>query len=140
MRGVDRKTADYPIFKMSQHPTIQAPLNNFIASIFTAGTSLVQAAIALFHLVLAFGHFWIDQFIQFAQTCIQLGFDLFRGVTGFIVGMSIKWERSFSRITDALFLAANFFILLVLGGGGGYYWWSTRTQRGKGGRRIKLRE
>jgi hypothetical protein len=27
------------------------------------------------------------------QTCVQLGFDLFRGVTGFIVGMLIKCEK-----------------------------------------------
>ncbi len=87
---------------MSQHhPTIQGPLNDFIASIFTAGTSLVQAVVALFHLVLAFGHFWFDKFVQLVQTCIQLGFDLFRGVTGFIVGTSIHVrERRFSRITD----------------------------------------
>jgi hypothetical protein len=83
---------------MSHHPTIQAPLNNFIASIFTAGTSLVQAVIALFHLVLAFGYFWFDKFVHFAQTCIQLGFDLFRGVAGFIIGMSIRGDRRFSRI------------------------------------------
>lgn len=104
---------------MSQHPTIQGPLNNFIASVFTAGNSLVQAVVALFHLVLSFGHFWFDKFVQFAQTCIQLGFDLFRGVAGFIV--------------------ANFFILSILGAGG-YYWWSTRTQRGKQRRRIKSKE
>jgi hypothetical protein len=48
----------------------------------------VQAVIALFHLVLAFGHFWVDKAVQFVQTCIQLGFDLFRGVTGFIIGAS----------------------------------------------------
>lgn len=84
---------------MSQHhPTIQGPLNDFIASIFTAGTSLVQAAIALFHLVLAFGHFWFDKFVQFAQTCIQLVFDLFRGVAGFIIGMSIRGDRRFSLL------------------------------------------
>jgi hypothetical protein len=126
---------------MSQHhATIQGPLNDFIASIFTAGTSLVQAVIALFHLVLAFGHFWFDKFVQLAQTCIQLGFDLFRGVAGFIIGMSIRGDRGFSRrITDTFFLAANFFVLLILGGGG-YYWWSTRTRGGKGERRAKLRE
>jgi hypothetical protein len=123
---------------MSQHhPTIQGPLNDFFASVFTAGTSLVQAVVALFHLVLAFGHFWFDKFLQFVQTCIQLGFDLFRGVAGFIVGMSIKCKRRFSRITDT-FLVANFFILLIFGGGG-YYWWSTRTQSGKERRRVKLR-
>jgi len=105
---------------MFQHnPTIQGPLNNFIASVFTAGTSLVQAVVALFHLVLAFGYFWFDKFVQLLLTCVQLGFDLFRGVTGFIV--------------------ANFFVLLIIGGGG-YYWWSTRTQSGKGRRRDKLRE
>ncbi|KAN0121557.1 hypothetical protein V8E52_003453 [Russula decolorans] len=102
---------------MFEHnPTIQGPLNNFIASLFTAGTSLVQAVVALFYLIWAFGHFWIDKFVQLVQTCIQVVFDLLRGVTGFIV--------------------ANFFILLILGGGG-YYWWSTRTQSGKGRRRIK---
>jgi hypothetical protein len=85
---------------MSHHPTIQGPLNNFIASVFTAGTSLVQAAVALFHLVLAFGHFLIDKFIQFGQTCIQLGFDLFRGVAGFIFGMSINKVFSLSQVTD----------------------------------------
>lgn len=120
------------------HPTIHGSLNEFIASVLTAGTSLVQAVVALFHLVLGFGHFCLDKFVQLAQTCIQLGFDLLRGVTGFIVGMSIKCETTFSRITDTLFLVANFFILLILGGAG-YYWWSTRTQSGKG-RRIKLRE
>jgi hypothetical protein len=125
---------------MFEHnPTIQGPLNNFIASVFTAGTSLVQAVVALFHLVLAFGYFWFDKFVQLLLTCVQLGFDLFRGVTGFIVGMSIKCGRRFSRITDTLFLVANFFVLLILGGGG-YYWWSTRTQSGKGRRRVKLRE
>jgi len=66
------------------HPTIQSPLNDFIASIVTAGTSLVKAVLALFHLVLAFGHFWFDQIVQFAQTCIQFGFNLFRGVAGFV--------------------------------------------------------
>jgi len=101
-----------------QHPTIHGSLNDFVASVLTAGTSLVQAVVALFHLVLGFGHFSLDKFIQLAQTCIQLGFDLLRGVTGFII--------------------ANFFILLILGGAG-YYWWSTRTQSGKR-RRIKLRE
>lgn len=125
---------------MSQHhPTIQGPLNDFLASVFTAGTSLVQAVVALFHLVLAFGHFWFDKFLQLGQTCIQLGFDLFRGVAGFIIGMSIECKRRFSRNTDTLFLVANFFVLLILGGGG-YYWWSTRTQSGKGRRGIKLRE
>lgn len=126
---------------MSQHPTIQGPLNNFIAAVFTAGTSLVQAAVALFHLVLAFGYFWLDKFIQLVQTCIQLGFDLFRGAAGFIIGMSIKCdERWFGRITDTLFLVANFFILLIVGGGG-YYWWSTQTRSGKGKERrgIKLK-
>jgi hypothetical protein len=125
---------------MSHHPTIQAPLNNFIASVFTAGTSLVQAVIALFHLVLAFGYFWLDQFVQFAQTCVQLVFDLFRGVTGFIFGMSTKCERRFSQITDTLLLVANFFLLgLLILGSAGYYWWSTRTRSGKGRRGIKSR-
>jgi hypothetical protein len=124
---------------MFQHPTtIQGPLNDFIASVFTAGISLVHAVVALFHLVLAFGRFWFDKFLQLMQTCIQLGFDLFRGAAGFIVGMSIKCGRRFSRITDTLFLVANFFVLLILGGGG-YYWWSTRTQSGKERRRVKLR-
>jgi hypothetical protein len=120
---------------MFEHnPTIQGPLNNFIASLFTAGTSLVQAVVALFYLIWAFGHFWIDKFVQLVQTCIQVVFDLLRGVTGFIVGMSIKVQPDYS--TDISFLIANFFILLILGGGG-YYWWSTRTQSGKGRRRIK---
>jgi hypothetical protein len=73
---------------MSYHPTIQGPLNELIASLVTAGASLAQAAVALFHLIFAFGHFWFDQFVQFAQTVIQLGFDLFRGVAGFVVGTS----------------------------------------------------
>jgi hypothetical protein len=89
---------------MSHHPTIQAPLNNFIASVFTAGTSLVQAVVALSHLILAFGYFWFDKAVQFVLTCIQLGFDMFRGVTGFIVGMC---ERGFSRrITDPIFFGS----------------------------------
>jgi len=100
------------------HPTIQAPLNDLVASLVTAGTSLAQAAVALFHLVLAFGHFWFNKFVQFAQTVIQLGFELFRGVAGFVI--------------------ANFFVLLVLGGG--YYWWSTRTKSHKGSRAVKLRK
>lgn len=121
------------------HPTIQAPLNDLIASLVTAGTSLAQAAVALFHLVLAFGLFWFDKFVQFAQTIIQLGFDLFRGVAGFVIGMS-NTIGSYQR--EALihaFLAANFFVLLILGGGG-YYWWSTRTQNHKGSRAVKLRK
>ena len=73
---------------MSHHSTIQAPLNDLIASLVTAGTSLAQAAVALFHLIFAFGHFWFDQFVQFAQTVIQFGFDLFRGVAGFVFGAS----------------------------------------------------
>jgi hypothetical protein len=73
---------------MSHHPTIQAPLNDLVASLVTAGTSLAQAAVALFHLVLAFGYFWFHKFVQFAQTVIQLGFELFRGVAGFVIGMS----------------------------------------------------
>ncbi|KAH9964469.1 hypothetical protein BC827DRAFT_1187332 [Russula dissimulans] len=102
------------------HPTIQSPLNDFIASIVTAGTSLVQAVLALFHLGLAFGHFWFDQVVQFAQTCIQMGFDLFRGVASFVI--------------------ANFFILAILGGG--YYWWSTRGRAwwSTRGRAVKLRK
>lgn len=71
-----------PIISM----THQAPLNDFIASVLTAGTSLAQAVVALFSLVLAFGHFLLDKVVQFVQTCIQLGFDLFRGVAGFVVG------------------------------------------------------
>lgn len=82
-------------------PSIQAPLNNFIASVVTAGTSLGQAVVALFHLILAFGHFLIDKSLQLMQTCIQLGFDLFRGVAGFVVGMSIKLESS-TRNADTL--------------------------------------
>lgn len=116
---MDERLPPYFLNMSQHHPTIQGPLNDFIASVFTAGTSLVQAVVALFHLVLAFGHFWFDKFVQLVQTCVQLGFDLFRGVTGFIV--------------------ANFFILLILGGAG-YYWWSIRTRSGKGGRRIKLKE
>lgn len=74
---------------MSPH-SIHAPLNDLTASILTAGTSLGHAAVALFHLILAVGLFGIDKFVQLAQTCIQLGFDLFRGVAGFVVGMSIE--------------------------------------------------
>ena len=89
---------------MSQHhPTIQGPLNDFIASVWTAGASLVQAVVAFFHLILSFGHFWFDKFVHSVQTCIQLGFDLFRGVAGFIVGMSIKCERRSSRIANTFF-------------------------------------
>jgi len=101
------------------HPSIHAPLNDLVASLVTAGTSLAQAAVALCHLVLAFGHFWFEKFVQFAQTVIQLGFDLFRGVAGFVI--------------------ANFFVLLILGGGG-YYWWSTRAQGHKGSKAVKLRK
>ncbi|KAI0252621.1 hypothetical protein BJV78DRAFT_1281481 [Lactifluus subvellereus] len=100
------------------HPTIQASLNDLVASLATAGTSVAQAVVALFYLGLAFIHFWIDKYAQFAQTCIQLGFDLFRGVTGFIV--------------------ANFFVLLVLGGG--YYWWTTQSHAGKRSRAITTRK
>ena len=82
-------------------PSIQAPLNNFIASIVTAGTSLGQAVVALFHLILAFGHFLIDQSLQLVQTCVQLGFDLFRGVAGFVVGRST--ELSSTVNADTLF-------------------------------------
>lgn len=82
-------------------PTIQAPLNDFIASVLTAGTSLGQAVVALFHLVLAFGLFWIDKFVQLVQTCIHLGYDLFRGVAGFVVGMSIELESRSNRNADA---------------------------------------
>ncbi|KAF8480939.1 hypothetical protein DFH94DRAFT_736971 [Russula ochroleuca] len=102
---------------MSPH-SIHAPLNDLIASVLTAGTSLVQAVVALFHLILAFGHFGVDKFVQLAQTCIHLGFDLFRGVAGFVV--------------------ANFFVLLILGGG--YYWWTARSRRGKERRGVKLRK
>jgi hypothetical protein len=70
------------------HSTIQAPLNDLVASLVTAGTSLAQAVVALFHLVFAFEHFWFDKYVQFARTCIQLGFDLFRDVAGFVVGAS----------------------------------------------------
>ncbi|KAI0005467.1 hypothetical protein BJV74DRAFT_804583 [Russula compacta] len=100
---------------MTHPPTVQAHLNDFIASVLTAGTSLVQAVVALFRLVLAFGHFWLDKAVQFVQTCIQLGFDLFRGVAGFVI--------------------ANFLVLLILGGG--YYWWTSRS--GSGSRGVKLR-
>jgi hypothetical protein len=100
------------------HNSIHAPLNDLIASVLTAGTSLGQAVVALFHLILAVGLFGIDKSVQLVQTCVQLGFDLFRGVAGFVV--------------------ANFFVLLILGGG--YYWWSTRSQRGKEGRTVKLRK
>jgi hypothetical protein len=124
------------------HPTIQAPFNDLVASLVTAGTSLVQAAVALFHLVLAFGYFWLDKFVQFAQTCIQLGFELFKGVAGFVVGMSGRSGLKGTCPRSALiqsFLAANFFVLLVFGGG--YYWWHTRSQNQsyKGRRAIKSR-
>lgn len=121
------------------HPTIQAPLNDLVASLVTAGTSLAQAAVALFHLVLAFGHFWFDKFVQFAQTIIQLGFDLFRGVAGFVIGMSSATGSYQRKALMHVFLAANFFVLLILGGGG-YYWWSTRAQGHKGNRAVKLRK
>jgi hypothetical protein len=114
-------------------PSIQAPLNNFIASVVTAGTSLGQVVVALFHLILAFGHFLIDQSLQLVQTCVQLGFDLFRGVAGFVVGRSTK--LSSTEMLIDYFVAANFFVLLILGGG--YYWWSTQYRRGKGGKSRK---
>jgi hypothetical protein len=119
------------------HNSIHAPLNDLIASVLTAGTSLGQAVVALFHLILAVGLFGIDKSVQLVQTCVQLGFDLFRGVAGFVVGMSINGRR-LNRNADTLFFAANFFVLLILGGG--YYWWSTRSQRGKEGRTVKLRK
>lgn len=87
-------------------PSIQAPLNNFIASIVTAGTSLGQAVVALFHLILAFGHFLIDQSLQLVQTCVQLGFDLFRGVAGFVVGRSTKLSSTVNAYT--LFCGSQF--------------------------------
>lgn len=122
------------------HPSIQAPLNDLVASLVTAGTSLAQAAVALFHLVLAFGHFWFDKFVQFAQTIIQLGFDLFRGVAGFVIGKSSTiGSHHRHKALIHVFLAANFFVLLILGGGG-YYWWSTRTQGHKGSKAVKLRK
>jgi hypothetical protein len=64
------------------------PLNDLVTSLFTTGTSLTQAVLALFHLILAFGHFCLDKVIQFAQTCTLLGLELFRGVAGFVVGTS----------------------------------------------------
>ena len=73
---------------MTYHPTIQTPLNDLVTSLITAGTSLTQAVVALFNLILAFGHFCFDKVVQLAQTCTQLGFDLFRGVAGFVVGTS----------------------------------------------------
>jgi len=122
------------------HPSIHAPLNDLVASLVTAGTSLAQAAVALFHLVLAFGHFWFDKFVQFAQTVIQLAFELFRGVAGFVIGKSSTTGSYRRKALIHVFLAANFFVLLILGGGG-YYWWSTRTQSPKGGSRaVKLRK
>jgi len=78
----------------------------------------VQAAVALCHLILAFGHFGIDKFVQLVQTCIQVGFDLFWGVAGFVI--------------------ANFFVILILGGG--YYWWSARFRGGKERRAGKIRK
>ncbi|KAI9512357.1 hypothetical protein F5148DRAFT_973764 [Russula earlei] len=103
---------------MSYHPIIESPLNDFIAASATAGSSLARAVVALFNLILAFGHFWFDKVVQFALTCVQLGLDLFRGVAGFVV--------------------ANLFILVILGGG--YYWWSTRPGGGINKRAIKLRK
>src|SRR5579863_4672644 len=109
---------------MFHHSTIQAPFNDLIASLVTAGTSLAQAAVALFHLIFAFGHFWFDQFVQFAQTVIHFGFDVFRGVAGFVVGTSSSIGNTWSA--DPInFLTANFFVLLIIGGG--YYWWYTRS-------------
>jgi hypothetical protein len=122
----------------SHHLSIHAPLNDLIASLVTAGTSLAQAGVALFHLIFAFGHFWFEQFVQFAQTVIQFGFDLFRGAVGFVVGTSSTRGAPWSADTF-YFLAANFFVLLILGSGG-YYWWYTRTQSGKGSRVVKLRK
>lgn len=90
------------------HSSIHAPLNDFVASIVSAGTSLGQAVFALFHLVLACGHFGFDKFVQLAQTCIQLGFDLFRGVAGFVVGMSIKLERRSNRSAETIFFGSQF--------------------------------
>ena len=90
------------------HPSIQAPLNDLVASLVTAGTSLAQAAVALFHLVLAFGHFWFDKFVQFAQTIIQLGFDLFRGVAGFVIGMSSATGSYQRKSADACIFGSQF--------------------------------
>jgi hypothetical protein len=123
---------------MSHHSSIQAPLNDLIASLLTAGTSLAQAGVALFHLIFAFCHFWFDQFVQFAQTVIQFGFDLFRGVAGFVVGTSSKRCTCAPWSADTFyFLAANFFVLLIIGGG---YYWYTRSQSGRGSRAVKLRK
>jgi hypothetical protein len=94
------------------HQTIQAPLNDLVASLVTAGTSLAQAAVALFHLVLAFGHFWFDKFVQFAQTVIQLGFELFRGVAGFVIGMSSMMDRINLKALIHVFFGSQFLCII----------------------------
>ncbi|KAI0050734.1 hypothetical protein FA95DRAFT_1474877, partial [Auriscalpium vulgare] len=87
-------------------PTIQSAFGNFVGSLTATGASLVNAFIALFTAIFAFGQSILSTIVQFVQSIVHLGLDLFQGITGFVF--------------------ANFFVIAILGGG--YYWWSTRAQ------------
>jgi len=78
------------------------------------GVSILNAILGVFYAIFALGQTLFASVVQFGQSVLKLGMDVFQGVFGFV--------------------AANFFVLLIVGGG---YYWYTQNQKGQGGKRGK---
>lgn len=74
------------------------------------GVSMLNAILGVFYAILVLGQTLFASAVQFGQSVLKLGMDLFQGVFGLV--------------------AANFFVLLILGGG---YYWYTQNQKRQGG-------
>lgn len=66
--------------------TIPGALGDFVSSLSTIATSLVQSIIALFQAFLALLQDVASSGLQLVQTFVKLGIDLFQGVAGFVMG------------------------------------------------------
>ncbi|KAH8835368.1 hypothetical protein DL96DRAFT_1573920, partial [Flagelloscypha sp. PMI_526] len=96
-------------------PSVTSAISDFTNAVVNIFAQLGQSLIAVFQAIIAL--FWnaITSILHLGQSVIQLFFELFQGVAGFIVGT-----------------IGNFLILGVLGGG--YYFYTTRQN----GRKNRL--
>lgn len=66
--------------------TIGGALGDFVSSITSIATSLVQSVFALFQAFLMLLQDVLGSVVQLVQTFVKLGIDLCQGVAGFVMG------------------------------------------------------
>lgn len=66
--------------------SVPGALGDFVSSLSSIATSLVQSVLALFQAFLALLQDVASSALQLVQTFVTLGIDLFQGVAGFVMG------------------------------------------------------